>query len=368
MKILFFASDYKIGLSSLLVDEIIAFSSISNINIIGIAGEKSQEPDLINHINEHKIILKIIPGIDEHKKFFKLLKELRHFVTNQKPDIVHVQNNWQLVLIGLIKIYSVPPLDFKIIYTIHGFRHNHVIKSIISRIIIGFLLYLFSDRIIYTSDYVLRKFKLLNYKLSKIYIGADPRFFNKLTNHIDTDSLKLIYPAEFRYGKNQKLLIKAFSLYCKEKADRISVLYLPGDGPLKKDCQTLACSLQISEQVIFPGLLAKIKIRDLYEKCNIGIVSSNSETFGQAIIEPFVLGRCVITRKVGVAPDIILNGENGFFFDNEEDLKYLLIKISKDKMLIKKTGDNNFAERDIFSWPQSAIKYSVLINNLIKFS
>lgn len=55
-KILFFASDYQIGLSSLLTDQLIALSR-HDIDIYAVAGEKEQEKGLIEKIEGEKTFL-----------------------------------------------------------------------------------------------------------------------------------------------------------------------------------------------------------------------------------------------------------------------------------------------------------------------
>jgi glycosyltransferase involved in cell wall biosynthesis len=62
------------------------------------------------------------------------------------------------------------------------------------------------------------------------------------------------------------------------------------------------------------------------------------------------LGTIVITRHVGVADDIIHHGENGFFFENEEDLLNLLIKIVPDYDLCKRVSKNSLQNRSVFTW------------------
>lgn len=128
----------------------------------------------------------------------------------------------------------------------------------------------------------------------------------------------MIFPAQFRHGKNQDVIIRAFAKHIKQTNDGDSRLILPGAGDLLNEMKRLADSLGISNRVEFPGLLSKEDIRQLYLKSNIGIVSSNSETFGQSIVEPFVLGRCVISRPVGIANDIIQNGVNGYIYNHEK--------------------------------------------------
>jgi glycosyltransferase involved in cell wall biosynthesis len=365
MKLLFFASDYSVGLSAILCEQIIAYQNIEKWSVIGVAGERSQEPSLTEELLKNNIPVKRISGLDDHKNFLPLLKELASFISYEEPEIVHVQNNWQLVLVGLIKYFRFSTVNFKIVYTIHGFRNYHPVKSIFAPFIIGFLLFIFADRIIYLSEYVRRKFRFLSYKMSLLHYGMNHGFFEKETNIIDCEHFKLIFSAQFRLGKNQGILIKAFIKYCKATNDVLSVLYLPGEGEFRKECQDLALKSGFSNQIIFPGLLNKKEVVDLMHLCNIAVITSSSETFGQAIVEPFVLGMCILTTKVGVAPDIIKDGINGFFFKKEEELTALLIKISKDKQLIQRIGNNNFMKRELFSWKNSAIEYSRLINKLV---
>ena len=66
MNILFFASDYKIGLSTLLTDQLLALHR-NDINVYPVAGEKNQEKGLEEQIIAQKIQLKRIHGLDDHK-------------------------------------------------------------------------------------------------------------------------------------------------------------------------------------------------------------------------------------------------------------------------------------------------------------
>jgi len=367
VSLLFFASDYKIGLSSLLTDQLISLSQQKELKICAIAGDKEQEEGLNILLQRHRIDIKRVEGLDDHRYFRRLAELLAIIISDLQIKVVHVQNNWQLCLIVFAKyIIGFRKRRIKIIYTLHGFRHNNKLKSLFARIIIGVLLMLFADRIIYMSDYVRRKFRFLSRKMVQIYIGVDDIFFNKVQNNICTDKLKLIFPAQFRHGKNQFSLIDAFAIYCKDKKDSAAELYLPGDGYLKQKCQQLAIKREISDQVFFPGLLNKRDIKNLYDSCNIGVIPSNSETYGQCIVEPFVLGRCVITRRVGVATDIIKEGENGFFFKNTREITDILTMLSKDSRIIKKVGTNNFSKRELFSWENSTRKYLSLINALLR--
>lgn len=349
-KILFFASDYKIGLSSLLTDELIALSR-SGIDIYAVAGEKEQEKGLTKKIEkESKITITRITGLDDHVDFKKIADALKNIIIENHIHMVHVQNNWQLALIVYIKYQLLFKYKIKIIYTIHGFRNNNFWKSHIAQILIGTALFLFADKIICMSRYLKKKFNLLSYKIELIPLGIPSSFFLSQKDSLPTNGLQMIFPAQFRKGKNQDIIIHAFAEHIKKTNDCVSQLILPGTGNLISEMKRLTDNLGISNRVVFPGLLSKEEIRQLYLKSNIGIVSSNSETFGQSIVEPFVLGRCVISTPVGIANDIIREGVNGFIYTNTDKLVQIFNYLFDHQDLISKIGANNYKEKDMFRW------------------
>lgn len=136
MNILFFASDYKIGLSTLLTDQLLALHR-NDINVYPVAGEKNQEKGLEEQIIAQKIQLKRIHGLDDHKNFFRLVNDIKEIIQTEDIRLVHVQNNWQLAIIAVVKLKLYFLKKIKIIYTLHGFRHNSFIKSIMAQFIIG---------------------------------------------------------------------------------------------------------------------------------------------------------------------------------------------------------------------------------------
>lgn len=366
MRLLFFASDYKIGLSAVLVDQLITLNKKEVLSVCAVAGEKEQEFGLTQKLQDLHVRIKRIPGLDRHAGFFKLVASIVKIIDEENIEIVHVQNNWQLALVVFAKYFRIKFDRIKIIYTIHGFRNNHPVKSFFARIVIGLCLFLFANKIIYMSEYVRRKFTLLSFKMQKNYLGIEDSFFDVKENDIDSKCLKMVFPAQFRPGKNQDMIIRAFSRYIKESEDKEAELYLPGSGELKEGYEKLVNELGTDDQVFFPGQLSKKEIKDLYRSCNIGIVASNSETFGQSIAEPFVLGRCLITRTVGIAPEIIKEGVNGFYFNSENELVNILSYLGKSKARLLETGNINFMKRDLFSWENHSRRYIDLILGIAK--
>lgn len=356
-KLLFFASDYSIGLSSLLTDQLLASYSVG-IDVCAIAGEKEQEPGLYQIIKSAGVSIICIPGLDEHRNFIHLAAKIVSVIKEQNIDIIHVQNNWQLALVTFVKLKLMfEKRKLKVVYTLHAFRHNNHLKSILAQLIIGTALFLFVDKIICMCNYLKTKFRLLSYKIVILPLGITDSFFTEEHVPLPTVGLQMVFPAQFRKGKNQDMLIAAFAKYVNETNDSLSRLVLPGDGPLLNKMKELVRLLQIEVQVIFPGQCTKEEIKRWYLKSNIGIVASNCETFGQSIVEPYVLGRCVITTHVGVAGDIIKNRINGFFFSDEETLISVLKTMYTTPSLVNEIGQRNYNARNQFKWNNIARQY-----------
>lgn len=360
-KLLFFTSDYKIGLSALMVDELIAFYK-SGINLIGIGGNKEQEPGLIKKINNVNAPLILINDFDEHHNFYKKVKEIYKIICANNIDTVHVQNNWQLSIIAFIKYFY--RTNIKIIYTIHAYRHNSKLKSIIARLVIGSALLLFADRIICMCNSLKKAFNLLSYKITLLPLGISDEFFTEEYIEPSHKGLQMIFPAQFRHGKNQDMIIRAFASHISKNNDTTSHLILPGEGALLNKMKLLSSKLNISDRITFPGQCTKNEIFQLYLKSNIGIVSSNSETFGQSIVEPFVLGRCIISTPVGIATDIIIDDKTGYIINSEKELVNILNKLYCHQNIIQDIGQNNFNRRNLFKWDKISIKYIELLNTL----
>lgn len=347
--LLFFASDFKIGLSALLTDQLIALKN-AGINVVAIAGENEQEKGLNDLLKEKKVNIIRIQGLDNHNDFKRLVSEISTIVKEYKIDLIHVQNNWQLALAGAIKTKTLFKKTPKIIYTLHGFRNNHPIKAKIAQAVIGTGLFVLADHVICMTQYLKKKFNLLSYKIKIIPLGVKESYFEKSFTAPRTDGLHLIFPAQFREGKNQDLIIKAFANFISQSRDSKSTLTLPGNGDLIDKMKDLVKDLGIESRVSFPGFVSKDEIKKMYLDSNIAIVASNSETFGQSIVEPYVLGRCIISTPVGIAPEIIKEGENGYLFKTQEELSDFLLKLNNNKDLLISIGKLNFKNRDKFSW------------------
>lgn len=362
-KLLFFASDYSIGLSTLLTDQLLALYH-AELPFISVAGEKEQEVGLGDKVQQSNLELYRISGLDVHRNFHQLAKQIADIIREKDIVLVHVQNNWQLALVTYAKYFLLKHPKSKVIYTLHGFRNNHPIKAIIAKMIIGMELHCFADRVICMSSYLKKQFQLLSYKIELIPLGISDEYFKGEHTICTSKGLQMIFPAQFRHGKNQDLIIRSFANHIKKTGDTISQLVLPGSGPLWDDTIKLASDLGIENRVVFPGQCTKEEVLRLYMESNLGIIASNSETFGQCIVEPFVLGRCIISTPVGIAPDIIKDGENGYLYKSENELTAIMGWLYCSPSKIEEAGRNNYEQRNQFRWDAITKQYIEMLERL----
>lgn len=140
--------------------------------------------------------------------------------------------------------------------------------------------------------------------------------------------------------KNQKLLLKAFSLI-HSKVPEYS-LKLIGTGEDKSMLVELSRDLGIIDKVVFTGKLDNYK--DIYRKGNIFVLSSLHEGLPNALIEAMVMGLpCVSTDCAGMGPRFLIeDGINGFLvpLNNEVLMADRMLILTRDKQLASTLGNN----------------------------
>lgn len=83
-----------------------------------------------------------------------------------------------------------------------------------------------------------------------------------------------------------------------------------GDGSKKPGLQKLTDELNLTDAVIFLG--ARMDVALILAACDIGVLSSRSESFSNAIVEYMAAALPVVTTDVGGAREAIDDGINGF--------------------------------------------------------
>lgn len=359
---IFFFVESGLGNSKLLEDQVNSLIKTNNSVFVG-GSRLDQEPGIAKRLEIATGNFFYFNGMDSHSNFFRHCLLLRKTVSLYNIEIIHTQTNWELFLSFLaVRCLKNKP---KIIYTIHAFRNNKgFLKKTIAKFLISILSYVCSDYVIATCHYIKKQFNILKSKIYILNLGIDDEYIYNPYKKVDK-GLHIIFPAKFRQGKRQELIIIGFANYINKTHDLESQLILPGDGENLEKCKKLARELKVSERIDFPGLCTKEKILNLYDQSNILICSSISETYCQSIVEGYCLGKCVLSTPVGIAPEIIDNKKSGYIFTTEEELTNLLIMLNLNTSNLQKICENNYNNRFHYSWSSISLEYISLLEKIL---
>jgi glycosyltransferase involved in cell wall biosynthesis len=104
-----------------------------------------------------------------------------------------------------------------------------------------------------------------------------------------------------------------------EKMSRGSLLVI-GDGPERKKLEALAKELKISHRIEFRGWLPTQRdVLQAIRSAKVLVMNSLSEGGPRVPLEAMAAGMPVIVTRVGVMPDVIIDGKNGLFTNGHPD-------------------------------------------------
>jgi glycosyltransferase involved in cell wall biosynthesis len=99
----------------------------------------------------------------------------------------------------------------------------------------------------------------------------------------------------------------------------VALSRLDGDGELwvaggdeKAPFETLAASVGVGARVRFLGRVPFTTIPDIYSACDVLVLPSRQDTWGQPVVEAMAAGRVAVASEFTGAQEIIRDGENGF--------------------------------------------------------
>ena len=266
----------------------------------------------------------IFTAFSRVSKLKKILKEL-------KPDIIHVRSRVPAWLIYFVN----KSLNIKVVSTVHGFNSVGYYSSIMQK----------SDAVICVSnsikEYIQKHYNTAENKITVIPRGIDLDLFN--SNNISNDFIdsfkkennlenKFIISSVGRVTqlKDYETFIKAISLVKKEIPNVVALIV----GGVRSDKQEylnslkkLVNELNLEDNIIFTG--SQSKISEIYALSNVVVSSSKKpESFGRAVAESIAMNTPVIATNHGGVKDIIIENENGFFFEvgNEKELANNILK------------------------------------------
>lgn len=134
---------------------------------------------------------------------------------------------------------------------------------------------------------------------------------------IPTNAFVLLSLGRLGTEKNPQELIQLFA----KVAPLYPNLYLlmVGDGPAMKSLKTLASETGYSERILFTGMVAPDEVINYYQIGDVFFNASTSESQGLTYVEAAANGLPLLCRKDLCLEGVLMNGENGFYYTNEDD-------------------------------------------------
>lgn len=179
--------------------------------------------------------------------------------------------------------------------------------------------------------------KFLKLKYHVIYNGVDPKRFPQRKKHITHGGrIELICVSRLLKRKGIDLLLLALS-DLKAVNWRLTVI---GKGNFETDLKTLTKRLKLQQKVRFLGYIPNEELYLHYQRSDIFVLPSLTESFGIVFAEAMACGLPVIGTTVGGIPEVVAHNENGLLVKPNDQLSLMraINTLVKNKDLRKKMG------------------------------
>ena len=243
--------------------------------------------------------------------------QLRKILRDLNPDILHARSRVPAWLTYLAN----KKLHIPFITTVHGFNSVSPYSAIMTK----------SDSVICVSEVI--KFYIQEYyqteekKITVIPRGIDLEKFNpanidtkfienfKTEYHLD-DKRIITTVGRITQLKDHQTFIRAIALLKKDNPIVVGLIV----GGVREDKQeyfhsleVLVKELDLQDNIIFTG--SQNKVAEIYSLSDVVVSSSKKpESFGRSVAEALALHTPVVATDHGGVLDIIVEGENGFFY------------------------------------------------------
>ena len=145
---------------------------------------------------------------------------------------------------------------------------------------------------------------------------------------IGDDDLVMLNLGRLGGEKNLGELIELFAEARKEN-DTLKFLIV-GDGPAREGLEELARKLEISDHVIFTGMVPPAQVQEYYQLGDVFVSASTSETQGLTYIEAAANGLPLLCRQDECLADVLQEGENGYDYTNAEEFLEAIDTVMSD--------------------------------------
>jgi glycosyltransferase involved in cell wall biosynthesis len=208
------------------------------------------------------------------------------------------------------------------------------------------------------------KFGISKEKLHVIPMGIRIDDTEKTPN----DTLQLLFVGRIARVRRIELLLQAvekltFPFHLTVAGGEEKTSSITRSGYLK-ELKDLTERLHLNSKVTFTGRKTQEELKNYYQMADIFLYPSKYENFGQPLIEAGAHGLPIVATAVGVARDIVVDGETGYLTSGDPKAISEGIHLLQDSNLRRQMGSqikNLIKEK--FNWGNIMDQYLTLYNS-----
>ncbi|MFB7139120.1 glycosyltransferase family 4 protein [Gottfriedia sp. NPDC056225] len=257
--------------------------------------------------------LKIYP---ECKISFPNLSKIKKTLREFKPDIIHIATPFT---IGLSGLYIAKKMKLPLVASYHtNFDHylQYYNLSFLENILWKYLDWFHkpSQKIFVPSKDTLTHLVTKGFNNLSLWThGVDCSIFRPITNQNEikqkyniTSKYTICFVGRIAPEKDLETLSKIIS-YTKQRFGHNLTWLIVGDGPKKEEM----IKKTGTEHIIYTGYLQKSELVEIYGMCDLMVFPSDTETFGNVVLEAMACGTPVIGANAGGVKNIIRDYSTG---------------------------------------------------------
>jgi glycosyltransferase involved in cell wall biosynthesis len=205
-----------------------------------------------------------------------------------------------------------------------------------------------------------------------IYNGVDLELFSRAARQSRRTSRKEPLRVGILANFNRRVKrVDVFLRAAAEVARRVprARFCIAGGGHLKDELASLSRSLNIGDKVDFLGAITDIP--GAISGWDIGVITSDSEGFCNAILEYMASGLPVVATAVGGNLELVEDGVTGFLVSagDHRELAHRLCELLESNSLRRKMGERGRALMEQrFDWPKVIGAYEAFYRDLLETS
>ena len=136
-------------------------------------------------------------------------------------------------------------------------------------------------------------------------------------------------------------------------------------GGYLEELKLLTNQLNLNSNVTFTGKKDPADLKLLYKSSNIFVYPSLYENFGQPLIEAAAHGLPLISTPVGIAKDIVIDGETGYHVTGKaEEIKDRIESLTDSNLRLEMGRKIQVEIKNRFDWAKIIDQYKSLYRTL----